>query len=573
MTTHFDVVVLGQGLAGTAVAWWMRWSNQKTLVIDRESSVTSSKVAAGLITPITGQKLVKTWRHGELWPTAIKFYGRVEDETRSRFFRQVAMVRVLGDAAESSLFQRRLTAGEYVGVACLPNQSLDPRWFVGQTCGFEMNPGGQLEVLEYLRASREFFRRDGVYVASDIDVCNEIILDGDRVRIPRLGITTDRVVFCQGIDAVENPWFRDVEFKPAKGEVLTLRIPSLAEHRVIHCGVWLAPIGGELFKAGSTYEWKQLDSRPTPKGRDEILLGLRRFLNVPVELISHEAAVRPIHRNQYPVVGCHPLSPQLSYLNGLGSKGALHAPFFANQLVAKLMTGGAIDPSVDLNRKTDWKPARKDDHADGDRGTTEFARGKHPANLPLTDQAQQAIRSVLTLGETAIDATAGNGHDTLFLANTVGPTGTVFAFDIQEFAIANTARRLNGLNFRNVTLLNRDHGELSSALPQSLLGRVGAVMFNLGYLPGGDKGVATNSQTTQRAIVQAVDFLRPGGLLTILAYTGHDGGEAEANAVSCVLDGFPEGEFQVKVVESQPGRSSGPRMFVVTRLSAIPNAV
>ncbi len=96
-------------------------------------------------------------------------------------------------------------------------------------------------------------------------------------------------------------------------------------------------LGNELFRVGSTYEWQQLDNRPTSQGRDEITAKLREFLRLPFEVIEHQAAVRPIHRNQYPVFGLHPQHDQLGYFNGLGSKGTLHAPYFASQLAHQLM--------------------------------------------------------------------------------------------------------------------------------------------------------------------------------------------------------------------------------------------
>lgn len=91
------------------------------------------------------------------------------------------------------------------------------------------------------------------------------------------------------------------------------------------------PLGNELFRVGSTYEWQQLDNVPTDAGRDEITSKLATFLRLPFEVVGHQAAVRPIHRNQYPVVGWHPVQRQLGYFNGLGSKGTLHAPYFARR--------------------------------------------------------------------------------------------------------------------------------------------------------------------------------------------------------------------------------------------------
>ena len=184
---------------------------------------------------------------------------------------------------------------------------------------------------------------------------------------------------------------------------------------------------------------------------------------------------------------------------------------------------------------------------------------------PLTEQAQDTIREILRPGEIAIDATAGNGHDTVFLAEQVGPSGTVFAFDIQPDALGRTAKRLADSGLENAILLNHDHAHLSAHISNEHKGRIAAVMFNLGYLPGGDKRVMTNSDSTRSAVRQAADFLRPGGVLTIVAYTGHDGGTAEAGAVAELLAELPGSEFEVTTVESQPGRTSGPQLFVVKR--------
>ena len=560
MSDHFDVVIVGQGLAGTTLAWYLRWMGNRILIADRESKVTPSKIAAGLLTPITGQKLIPTWRHRELWPEAISFYDRVEKETAAHFFRQTAMVRIFANEAEASLFSRKQATGAFDGIAGHSPPIINTDWFAARQSVFEMLSGGQLNVPAYLSESRHQFLRDGSYVASDLIPAEDILLRGDRVEVSRLNVTAGRIVFCQGFEAQPNPWFREVQFKPAKGEILTLRIPGLAETRVFHQGVWLAPLGNELFKVGATYDWKNLDSIPTAGGCDEITFKLKQFLRLPFEKVFHDAAVRPIHRNQYPVLGVHPQFPQLAFFNGLGSKGSLHAPYFAKQLATHLIEGRAVDVDVDLNRKTKWTGTASWNH-----DATAFHVKR--SQLPLTQQAQNAVRSVAIPGDFVIDATMGNGYDTEFLANLVGPTGTVFAFDLQQAALEKTGRRLAVANLHNVRLFNWDHARMAEMIPERQRGMIGSIMFNLGYLPGGDKQMTTSVASTRLAIQQAARLLRPRGIITILAYTGHDGGAAEANAVADELEGLSKSDFEIETIESVPGNSSGPRMFVVRRLS------
>ena len=356
--TFFDFIVVGQGLAGTALAWSLRWNGSRVLVMDRDTPITSSKIAAGLITPITGQRLVKTWRFDELWLAAVAFYRRVEQETGTSLFRQTPMVRLFSNGNEVDFFARRIAASEFREMVRQPEPLLEPSSFLTEAGGFEMPSAGQLNVPQYLTASREYFVREGCYLTADLNAECDLEFDSLGVSLPRLGVRAGRLIFCQGIDATINPWFRAVRFKPAKGEILTIRIPGLSESRVVHQGVWLAPLGGELFRVGSTYEWQQLDNVPTVAGRDEILSRLREFLLLPFEVVEHQAAVRPIHVNQYPVVGLHPDHEQLGYFNGLGSKGTLHAPFFASHFARVLSGEVAVDSEVDLNLKTDLHGCR-----------------------------------------------------------------------------------------------------------------------------------------------------------------------------------------------------------------------
>jgi predicted methyltransferase len=145
----------------------------------------------------------------------------------------------------------------------------------------------------------------------------------------------------------------------------------------------------------------------------------------------------------------------------------------------------------------------------------------------FTELAHETVREHLRTGDVVIDATVGNGHDTAFLARLVGPTGRVFGFDVQAEAI----RRVGAVSRVNVTLIQGDHARMTELLPREVIGGVAAVMFNLGYLPGGDKVVTTTTASTLAALDAAWSALRNGGVLTVVAYRGHPGGLAEADAV------------------------------------------
>ena len=184
---------------------------------------------------------------------------------------------------------------------------------------------------------------------------------------------------------------------------------------------------------------------------------------------------------------------------------------------------------------------------------------------PLTEQAHDIIRQAIRAGDTTIDATAGNGHDTTFLARQVGPTGAVFAFDVQPAALDRTRERLDAAGLTNVTLLHRDHAEMSEIIPERHHGQVAAVMFNLGYLPGGDAIVTTRGDRTVTAIIAALKLLRPQGVLTVIAYVGHVGGLDEASAVERRMRELEQEEFEIQWPEADSVTPTSPRLFAVTK--------
>ena len=182
----------------------------------------------------------------------------------------------------------------------------------------------------------------------------------------------------------------------------------------------------------------------------------------------------------------------------------------------------------------------------------------------LTDLAHDVIAGHLHTGDIVIDATMGNGHDTLFLAQRVGKTGHVYAFDLQQQAIEQTRGRLerHGVADR-VTLFRNSHAEMAMALPPGIAGNVAAVVFNLGYLPGGEKSVTTTAGSTLTALDASLALLRPGGLISLLVYVGHPGGMDEDEAIREWLE--KRGDM-VEWAQHNPGCAGhSPRLYTLVR--------
>jgi len=156
------------------------------------------------------------------------------------------------------------------------------------------------------------------------------------------------------------------------------------------------------------------------------------------------------------------------------------------------------------------------------------------------------LEKAISPGDIAIDATVGNGHDTLYLTNLVGEQGHVYGFDIQEQAIEQTKKRLiENQADQQVTLFLKSHDQLTAVLPESSKGKVTAAIFNLGYLPGGDKGIVTEANSTISAIEQLLEIMATEGIIVLVVYHGHPEGAVEKDELMKYVTNLPQDRAHV----------------------------
>lgn len=176
--------------------------------------------------------------------------------------------------------------------------------------------------------------------------------------------------------------------------------------------------------------------------------------------------------------------------------------------------------------------------------------------------AEELMRQAIAPGATAVDATMGNGGDTLMLCELVGEDGKVYAFDVQPQALAQTEKRLRGAGYDDrATLILDGHEHMSAHIPHP----VDAVVFNLGWLPGAEKHITTKTETTLRALGQALVLVKKGGIITICVYPGHDEGDRERAEVLKWAGDIPEKTAQVMLRQYLNQRNNPPLMIAIQR--------
>lgn len=162
------------------------------------------------------------------------------------------------------------------------------------------------------------------------------------------------------------------------------------------------------------------------------------------------------------------------------------------------------------------------------------------------NRSHELIMELVKDGDTVVDATAGNGHDTLLLASLVGPSGKVYSFDIQEKAVGNTRKRLDDAGLLDRVNLAHDSHE---NLDKYISSKIKAVMFNLGYLPGGDHSIGTRAASTIKALDKALELLEPNGLAIVVLYYGGDSGFEEKDALMYYIKGIDHRRYTVQKTE------------------------
>lgn len=340
-------LIIGQGLAGTCLAWQLHFRGIPFLIVDPDEPQTSSKVAAGLVTPVTGMRLNLNWKFGELQPEALAFYRKIEQLIGETFYHEAPVVRLLRDEKAAALWEQRRQQPEIQPyLADSQNPLVDEAVFENPYGGFEQRSSGWMDTALFLRVSRSFFESQGSWIKGRV---NEDALDfsGDGVRWE--GKSFSQAVHCIGWAAAQTKWFDWVPFQSALGSVLNLKVDTGGEKRIINRGCWLLPRADGSLRAGPTYELSFKEgSTPSPEVLAKLEEKLQRLLKRPYQVEGCQTGVRPIIKGRHVLLGRHPAWPQLAVFNGLGSKGVLRAPWASRMLVQHLLDGEVLEPALDV---------------------------------------------------------------------------------------------------------------------------------------------------------------------------------------------------------------------------------
>ena len=344
----YDYVIVGQGLAGTLISWFLRQKGKSFFVIDNSHFQAASNIAAGIINPITGRKYVKSWRIEQFLPFAKSTYTEMAEFLSTRFAHPKLIYRGLYSIQDENTWEARKSdeiAGQYI---VDHPKTIEYKGKINGIMSYGVLKGGmQVQLPVIIKKYQEYLKSDALILEEKFDY-NELALHSDGIDYKH--ISAKHIIFSEGYQAQFNPYFNYLPFEAAKGDLLIIKIKDRPFENILRHKVFIAPIDEEHYWVGSDYRWKFEDDSPDPTKMEELIATLDKILNVPYEIVKHIAGIRPCVKGRRPFLGRHPKYEVMSIFNGLGTKGASLGPFWANHMINHLVDGEPLDNDVDISR-------------------------------------------------------------------------------------------------------------------------------------------------------------------------------------------------------------------------------
>ncbi|RFS23833.1 FAD-binding oxidoreductase [Chitinophaga silvatica] len=338
-----DYLIIGQGIAGTMLSWFLLEEGKRVIVIDDAKPNSASRVAAGIINPVSGRRFEPAWMYDTIYPYAKAIYLQLSALLQVSVFTARQIWSVFPSAQMQSAFLQKTSDSAYTEVP----SALRYEEFLDQPHGAAIVEGATINLSSFLPAYRKYLHDRESLKAEHFELAKlELLEKGVRYG----DLLAEKIIFCDGVATSANPYFEKIKFLPNKGEVLQIEVPGLVTNDIIKKSITLVPQDNGLFWAGSSFVWDYTDDHPTEAQRLILEKSLNQLLKVPYIIKGQLAAVRPSGNDRRPIVGFHPEHPAIGVFNGLGTKGCSLAPYMASHFKDVLVKNAVLMPEIDVKR-------------------------------------------------------------------------------------------------------------------------------------------------------------------------------------------------------------------------------
>lgn len=344
-----DYVVVGKGIAGSILAYRLREAGKSIVIVDEDSPNAAWKVAGGVWNAITFRKILKGWMANEMTQEATTFYKKLEEQLGTSFFEIKDIVKVFPDAHfQNSWYSKSGTAAftDFLSDE-VPAEIADLPLNMPFGAGKVKN-GGYVNLKVFIAELDRYLRKNAILIDEKLDF-SELIIEECEIKYKE--IRAKGIIFSEGYEVVNNPFFNWLPLAPTKGETLTLKNPGWKFNSILNNGKHLIDHKDGTMGVGATFEWKELNNEPTNKGREDLLQHLEKnFEFKNWEVLEQKAGVRPTVSDRRPLVGLHPNLNNVFIFNGLGTKGVLIAPWLSKKMLEFLLDGKELPEEGNIKR-------------------------------------------------------------------------------------------------------------------------------------------------------------------------------------------------------------------------------
>ena len=343
-----DFLLIGQGICGTWLSYYLQKAGYSFIILDEFNPSSASNVAAGIVNPVTGRRIVKTWMIDEIMPFIANAYNEFGNEFGIEAISQKNIVDFFPSAQMRLAFLDRYAADR--SYLSLPENESKWRDHFNYELGFGMiQPTWLVNLQEILPVYRKHLSANNFLMEDKFDL-QQLQLKSDQIQYNDL--KASHIIFCDGIASTSNPFFSKLPFAPNKGEVLWIEMADFPKENIFKNGINLVPWKDDIFWVGSSYEWEFEHDQPTDIFRERIIAVLKKWIKPSFKVLDHQASVRPATLERRPFVGFHPVHACIGIFNGMGTKGCSLAPFLAKDFVDHIKLKNKIQPEADVRRFT-----------------------------------------------------------------------------------------------------------------------------------------------------------------------------------------------------------------------------
>lgn len=342
---HF--LIIGQGISGSILADRFMKANQKVHILDRATSSSPSKIAAGIINPITGRRFVLSWMIDELIPVASDYYKEIEKEHEVSIIQRKIILRAFHSIQEENDWDGRCLEESYQRHIAPNTSEMSYAGSIHSSSAIGSIQGYQINIPLLIQTFEKYFLEKKVLQNSTF---NYEKLEIHSSHFSYENENYDAVIFCEGWHGEHNPFFKYLPFNRSKGEILLIEIPDSNFLEIIKNGIFIAPLGENKYWVGASNKWHTEDENPSEEKRLELIEKLEKIIHVPYKIIEHKAAIRPTVRDRRPFLGEHPEIKNMFIFNGMGTKGASLAPYWSKQMINFIFGHSDLPKEVNISR-------------------------------------------------------------------------------------------------------------------------------------------------------------------------------------------------------------------------------